>query len=164
MNFAFLQLYWWVWWEKMWKLGRSFPGNVGVWWEILELGGKFCLFVHERKHVRNCGENWPASWEINIFSSPADKNLCKNRLLDSYLISCNQTNIHHILCLMLVTKYKLFAAQDHCFQSYIEACFPGSSQVSSLSPPIESSIMWLCSHTTQPALYSVDVPDTIHLN
>ena len=49
----------------MWKLGSSFPGNVGTWWEILEFGGKFCLFVHNK-----LWENWPASRKINIFSSP----------------------------------------------------------------------------------------------
>ena len=44
------------WWEKMGNLGSSFPRNIDMWREILEFGGKFCLFVH--KNTIQIGENW----------------------------------------------------------------------------------------------------------
>lgn len=33
--------------EKVGKLGRSFPGNLCTWWEILATGGKSTFFTHE---------------------------------------------------------------------------------------------------------------------
>ena len=40
----------------MGNLGSSFPRNIDMWREILESGGKFCLFVH--KNTIQIGENW----------------------------------------------------------------------------------------------------------
>ena len=40
-------------WEKMWKLESSFPGNVGIWWEILEFGGKLCYYQGKIVTVEN---------------------------------------------------------------------------------------------------------------
>ena len=45
-----------AWWEKMGNLGSSFPGNIYMWKEILEFGGKFFLFEH--KNTIRIGENW----------------------------------------------------------------------------------------------------------
>ena len=45
-----------TWWEKMGNLGSSFPRNIDMWREILEFGGKFCLFVH--KNRIQFAENW----------------------------------------------------------------------------------------------------------
>ena len=36
------------WWEKMWKSGSSFQGNVTLWWEI--------LYFSIKKYIRNSGK------------------------------------------------------------------------------------------------------------
>ena len=53
------------WWEKMGNMGSSFPGNIDMWREILEFGGKFCLFVH--KNTIQIGENWACFPGNNFF-------------------------------------------------------------------------------------------------
>ena len=40
----------------MGNLGSSFPRNIDMWREILEFGGKFCIFVHI--NTIQIGENW----------------------------------------------------------------------------------------------------------
>ena len=37
-----------AWWEKMWKSGSSFQGNVTIWWEI--------LYFSIKKYIRNSGK------------------------------------------------------------------------------------------------------------
>ena len=64
---AYLQL------EKVGNLGSSLPGNIGIlegnigiWRETLEFGGKLHFFVH--KNIKNCVQIWRlACQEINIF-------------------------------------------------------------------------------------------------
>ena len=57
-----------AWWGKNGKLESSFLGSVGVWRENLELEGNFVFLYIKKTHEK--WENWPASWEINTFSSP----------------------------------------------------------------------------------------------
>ena len=45
-----------AWWEKMGNLGSSFPGNIDMWREILEIGEILPFFVH--KNTIQIGENW----------------------------------------------------------------------------------------------------------
>ena len=50
---------------KKGNMVMRFGGNVSVWKEILEFEGNF-VFLYINTHNK-LWENWPASWEINIF-------------------------------------------------------------------------------------------------
>ena len=61
--------------EKGGDMVMRLVGNVEVWRETLEFEGKFFLFVHKTH------KDWPASREMNIFSSPDYAFIISNSLL-----------------------------------------------------------------------------------
>ena len=93
-------------WEKMGNLGSSFPRNIDMWREILEFGGKFCIFVHI--NTIQIGENWACfpgnkhffilwwpirpplrSYVYQIFTSAIVKNKMLQRTICSWKFICD---------------------------------------------------------------------------